>query len=135
MDISGAWLGTYMYSGVMAHMAPVRFEAVFVLEAVGGFSGQITDAEVPGEADVLGRQENGRVQFVKTYRRSGRGYTLPILYKGTLSEDGQYLRGSWCLERRFLGLSLGRAEGTWGARRSHLPEEALSWPPPPQTAD
>ena len=134
-DISGAWSGTYVYSGVMAHMAPVQFEAIFVSESGGGFSGRITDAGDIGEADVLGRHESGQVRFVKTYRRTRYSYALPILYAGTFSEDGQYLQGSWCIERRFLGLSLGRAEGTWGAQRPGLPEKVLVWPPPPQSVN
>ncbi len=133
MDISGAWSGMYVYGGRMARMAPTRFQADFSCTGPEEFTGEIVDADGLGEASVTGTQSGSSFQFVKIYHTAR--HRLPILYRGSVSEDGLYLQGSWHIERKLFGLNLGRAEGMWGAQRPHLPERPLFWPPPPQTPD
>ena len=134
MDISGAWWGMYIYGGPAAQMAPVRFQADFSRAEAEAFTGLIVDADGLGEALVTGTQSGSSFQFVKTYHITRHRYHLPIVYQGSVSEDGLYLQGSWHIERKLFGLSLGKTEGVWGAQRPHLPERPLFWPPP-QSAD
>ena len=135
MDISGEWSGIYFYSGQLANKPPIHFQILFSPVDVGGsFVGHITDANNIGEAVVTGTQTGNSFEFTKTYRTTRYQSPKPIFYQGSVSDDGLYLQGSWCIVRKFFGISL-KAEGLWRAQRPDLPEPPLIWPPPPRRPD
>jgi hypothetical protein len=115
-SITGGWLGTYAYKGRAAGQKPVRFEATFTaLGSEGRFTGTILDDGPLGEAGVTGAQDGRRVHFTKAYfRPSGYTETGPVLYEGTLSEDGRLLVGVWRLELP----GHPSIQGVWDARRT-----------------
>lgn len=112
MNISGTWLGTYWQDG-----QPTRFEATF---AQGGntLSGSILDDGFLGEAQLIGEVVGRSIQFVKRYLTST---TPPIVYTGTISEEGDMMTGSWQIDQSRRGV-LGRRQilsGPWEAHRSN----------------
>ena len=112
--ISGGWLGTYAYKGVLRRKPPVRFEATLAAPSESGrltggivFTGSILDDGGLGEADVRGEQSGLGVRFSKVYR-THKG--SPVSYEGTLSEDGTTMSGTWRIG--------STASGVWDARRA-----------------
>jgi hypothetical protein len=108
-DLTGSWLGTYWQDG-----APTRFEATLV-QGGNSLSGRIADDGRLGEAQVSGEVIGRRVAFTKKYL-AGKGAVKPIDYDGTVSEDGNFIQGSWVIAGE-------KADtGNWEARRN---EEGL----------
>lgn len=106
--ISGGWLGTYAYKGVLRRQPPVRFEATLAAPGPSGrFTGSILDDGKLGEAEVSGEQSGLGVRFSKVYR-SQKAST--VSYEGTLSEDGKAMSGTWRIG--------STAHGVWDARRA-----------------
>lgn len=101
MNISGTWLGTYWQKET-----PTRFESTFTQ---GGniLSGSILDDGYLGEAQVTGEVIGRSVWFTKRYLISS---PAPIDYSGTLSEDANFISGTWKIGKAF--------SGTWEAHRS-----------------
>ncbi len=107
LSIGGGWLGTYSYGGSQNSRPPTRFEATFAApDREGHFMGTILDDGKLGEAHVSGMQQGRSVSFTKAYIGSS---PHPVLYEGTLSEDGKFLNGTWRIN--------ARAHGVWDAHR------------------
>lgn len=102
MDVSGSWLGTYWQDGM-----PTRFEVTFV-QSNNALSGSILDDNYLGEAQLSGDLTGRRIHFVKRYLTSS---PVPIAYIGTLDEAGNFMSGTWKIDRRY--------SGTWEAHRSN----------------
>lgn len=107
-SISGSWTGTYFYLG---DASPCGFEVVF-LEQNGLLDGNILDDSGGGanlgEAILSGTFSYPSVAFKKIYRNNGLD---PIDYRGTMSEDGKMLSGTWVIKK-------SSVTGTWVARRA-----------------
>ena len=135
-SIGGVWNGVYLYTGRQQQMPAIRFQAVFaVLPEAGRFSGEITDENGFGEADVAGTREGRLVCFVKKYRRTLYPRAFPIVYEGTISEDHLSISGTWLIVQRLFGIIPLRSTGAWRAQRPGLPEMQTVWPPPPQASE
>lgn len=102
-SIQGSWKGSYYHDG---EGAPHGFEAVFV-ECTGKIDGNILDHGELGEAMAIGTFSFPCINFTKVYQRKG---TKPVNYRGTMSEDGKTMFGTWCL-------SYTKYYGTWIASR------------------
>lgn len=100
-DISGAWLGTYWQNGNQT-----RFEATFV-QSGNTLTGRILDDGDLGEAQLQGDVTGRSITFKKQYLTS---LPFPIYYSGTISEDEDFMSGTWSIERQ--------GTGRWEARRS-----------------
>ncbi|HEX5324743.1 MAG TPA: hypothetical protein VFW40_13220 [Capsulimonadaceae bacterium] len=124
-NIAGGWLGTYYYIGGNRPDNPrVRFEASFTSSPSGQFEGTILDAHrLLGAANVYGNQHGLSVRFTKAYRSAiPGGRTMRVEYRGTLSEDGQLVRGEWKITGP-CHIPLPWSYGTWEARRAWHSEE------------
>lgn len=102
MDVSGTWLGTYWQDDM-----PTRFEVTFV-QSNNALSGSILDDCYLGEAQLSGDLTGRRIHFVKHYLTSS---PIPIAYTGTLDEEGNFMSGTWKIDRRY--------SGNWEAHRSN----------------
>lgn len=100
-DLNGTWLGTYWQQGM-----PTRFEATLV-QGGNALTGNILDDSYLGEATIAGEVIGRRVSFTKRYLT---GQPTPIYYTGTVSEDEDFIRGTWQI--------VAIASGPWEARRS-----------------
>jgi hypothetical protein len=100
-DLSGAWLGTYWQNG-----NPTRFEATFI-QAGNTLTGSILDDSYLGEARLSGDVIGRRVQFTKKYLLHKQ---TPVNYHGTISEEEDFMQGTWDL-----GIF---GSGNWEAHRS-----------------
>ncbi|MEL7038993.1 MAG: hypothetical protein AAFO04_25800 [Cyanobacteria bacterium J06592_8] len=100
-DLSGTWLGTYWQQGV-----PTRFEATFI-QSGNTLSGSILDDGYLGEAKLSGQVIGRSVNFTKRYLMSS---PQSVSYTGTISEEENYIRGTWNIDFRF--------SGPWEAHRS-----------------
>ncbi len=117
-SVVGGWLGTYRYRGLESLRHPVRFEAVFKLSPDGLLCGEIIDDCALGEATVSVFQSGCSVTFSKCYVRGIRFETVGLTeYRGTLSDDGKSMRGTWQLHVRVANVLIARANGDWEARR------------------
>ncbi len=135
-DISGAWDGVYTYTGRQQQMPAIRFQAVFAVpQEAGRFSGEITDENGFGEAEVAGTRDGRSLRFVKKYRLTLYPRAFPISYEGTLSEDHLSISGTWLIVQRLFGIIPLRSTGDWRAQRPGLPEMQIVWPPPPQAPE
>jgi hypothetical protein len=130
LSIAGGWLGTYYYRGSQAWQEPTRFEASFVQKADGGqFSGTILDDGPLGEANVSGTQTGRVVEFTKVYNLQHPFYeTAPIVYEGTMAEDGLTITGVWAIRSRSSMLRRSRVHGVWEAHRLWSAEEEAQSP-------
>lgn len=108
-SIQGNWQGRYFYK---TRAEAFAFEAVFI-EINGRVEGNILDAGRLGEAVVAGTFGYPSLEFTKRYYQETRGG--PVRYRGTMSEDGKMLSGTW-------QLASGTA-GTWLAVRTDDIEE------------
>ncbi len=107
-SVQGSWLGRYFYK---TRGDAYGFEAVFV-DINGRVEGNILDDSTLGEALVVGSFGYPSIEFTKTYlRKSG---TSPLKYRGSMSEDGKMLSGTW---------SSGLVSGTWLAVRTNDTDE------------
>lgn len=111
--MQGSWRGRYFYTGNVHQ--PCGFEAVF-LESNGIIDGNILDDGNLGEASVGGTFTYPSIAFTKAYRQAG---LSPVSYKGTMSEDGNRLSGTWAIRSGFSGTwtTKGNWSGTWVAVR------------------
>ncbi|WP_218081475.1 hypothetical protein [Anthocerotibacter panamensis] len=98
-DVNGTWLGTYWQSG-----EPTRFEATLAQHG-SALSGNILDDCYLGEATISGEVIGRSIAFTKQYLTTS---PQPVSYTGTISEDGDTMRGQW----RLTGSS-----GPWEAHR------------------
>ena len=98
LDLIGRWDGTYRYSDNSGPVTP--FVAVFS-EVGARFSGEIIEPNahrpVTAHAMVEGVRSGRTVEFTKTYRLAGPTYETPVDYSGRVSEDGQFISGTWFL--------------------------------------
>ena len=85
-NLNGTWLGTYWQQGV-----PTRFELSLV-QGGNTISGSILDDSRLGEASLVGEVIGRRISFTKRYLTSSR-YTID--YTGTVSEEGNFMEGTW----------------------------------------
>jgi hypothetical protein len=102
LSVGGTWLGNYYYDRLSQ---PCGFEAVFA-EQGGVVDGSILDDGNLGEALVVGSFAFPRLQFQKRYDNPA---FSPILYEGTMSDDGKRLSGTWRITEA--------EKGTWTAWR------------------
>ncbi|MGB3535751.1 MAG: hypothetical protein WBA13_19815 [Microcoleaceae cyanobacterium] len=100
-DLNGTWLGTYWQRS-----QPTRFEAT-IIHAGNTLSGNILDHNYLGEARCSGTVTGRQINFTKRYFMSSPD---PITYIGTISEDENYIKGTWNIGFIF--------SGQWEARRS-----------------
>lgn len=100
-DLSGMWLGTYWQEG-----NPTRFEATFI-QSGNTLTGNILDDSYLGEARLSGEVIGRRVQFIKKYLLHQQ---TPVNYQGTISENDDFMQGTWDL-----GIF---GSGNWEAHRS-----------------
>ena len=98
-DLSGIWLGTYWQQG-----QPVRFEMT-VVQGGNKINGNILDDNYLGEASLVGTITGRSISFTKKYVMGSRH---SVQYSGTVSEDGNTMKGKW-------RIILFR--GAWEARR------------------
>ncbi|RYG45618.1 hypothetical protein EON79_12210 [bacterium] len=98
------------------------------------YPGTIVRSELPPESDLDGRVRGREATWMKTYRgdqvttslipgrppHETRAGGVGILYRGTLSEDGQTLKGTWEVrKKRFLGIySTLEGRGEFELRRA-----------------
>ena len=87
-DLSGSWFGNYYYA---SGSTPFAFEAVF-LQMGSSVTGNILDLGRLGEATVAGTFSPPKLKFTKMYYKGGHSQ---VTYRGTISEDGKTLSGSW----------------------------------------
>jgi hypothetical protein len=85
---------------------PTRFEATLV-QGSNALTGNILDDNYLGEATILGEVIGRKVSFTKRYLT---GQPTPIYYTGTVSEDEDFIQGTWQIA--------AIASGPWEARRS-----------------
>ena len=101
-SVQGSWQGRYFYK---TRGDAYGFEAVFV-DIQGRIEGNILDDSTLGEALVVGNFGYPSLEFTKMYlRKTG---DTPLKYRGSMSEDGKMLSGTW---------SSGIISGTWLAVR------------------
>ncbi len=98
-NLSGSWLGTYWQDE-----NPTRFELTLV-QGGNTLSGRILDNNDLGEASLVGDIVGRNVSFTKTYLTNSKH---TVSYTGTVSEDENYMSGSWEID--FLS-------GRWEANR------------------
>ena len=109
-DVSGSWWGNYYYSGLNQSSG---FEAVFVQSGTA-VEGSILDDNSLGEAHLTGSFGSGELSFCKIYNSAARD---PVYYRGTVSEDGKSITGTWRIS--------AAVNGAWKAWRlddEELPE-------------
>lgn len=85
-DLSGTWLGTYWQQGNQT-----RFELTLI-QCGNALSGSILDDGYLGEATLSGEVVGRTIQFSKSYIKVKQ---VPVNYKGTVSEDGNSMSGTW----------------------------------------
>ncbi|HEY9788521.1 MAG TPA: hypothetical protein V6D17_24235 [Candidatus Obscuribacterales bacterium] len=110
-NVSGTWLGNYYYSNISQ---ATGFEAVFV-QSGAAVEGSILDDGALGEAHLTGSFGGGELTFCKIYNSKARD---PVYYRGTLSEDGKSMWGTWRINKE--------CHGMWKAWRlddEELPEQ------------
>ncbi|MBD2629596.1 hypothetical protein [Trichormus variabilis] len=100
-DLSGAWLGTYWQDG-----NPTRFEATFI-QSGNTLTGNILDDSYLGEAQLSGEVIGRQMHFTKKYLLHKQ---TPVNYQGTISEDDDFMQGTWDL-----GMF---GSGNWEAHRN-----------------
>lgn len=100
-DLSGTWLGTYWQQGI-----PTRFELT-LLQGGNCLAGNVLDDSDLGEASLTGEVIGRKIDFTKCYITGSRHC---VHYTGTVSEDGEFMQGSWKLD--FFN------DGSWEAYRS-----------------
>ena len=105
-DLTGSWLGTYWQNG-----EPTRFEATLV-QGGNSLSGNILDDGPLGEANLTGEVVGRSVSFVKQYVTT---QNLAIHYNGTISEEGDYMKGEWSFTQRTRRTTI--VSGNWEAHR------------------
>lgn len=104
--IDGNWRGHYTYA--KQPDAGSTFSAAFE-DSKGALSGEIVDDEWLGAAILVGSFKYPDVQFTKQYT------TLKVAtidYRGTMSDDGKTIRGSWVIHE-----SETTMRGSWHAYR------------------
>jgi hypothetical protein len=106
-DLSGTWLGSYWQNGEQ-----VRFEFALI-HSGNTISGNILDDCYLGEANITGEVIGRNIQFSKQYVFVRQ---VPIEYRGTLSEDGDSMRGNWGFAYKALAFHPA-SSGLWEAHR------------------
>ncbi|WAT18634.1 hypothetical protein OZN62_03370 [Aurantiacibacter sp. MUD11] len=117
-DLSGQWSGEYAYPRDTGPVTPF----LAIIEDHGGrLTGTIIEPNTVEsgtlEADLVGLRHGTGVDFTKTYTPgASRHYSHPVDYVGSVSEDGQVIKGVW---------SLLDLDGTFVMRRELTREEML----------
>ncbi|MGB3796688.1 MAG: hypothetical protein WA957_10355 [Alteraurantiacibacter sp.] len=117
-DLSGQWNGEYFYLRSMGPVTPF----IAIIEDLGGrLSGTIIEPDtIEGgtlEAEIAGTRYGSGIDFTKTYLPAGSVYyNDPVDYVGSVSSDGQTVRGMW---------SLLEWDGTFELRREFTRQELL----------
>lgn len=93
-NITGTWLGTFWQKG-----KPTRFEVTFVQNG-NLICGNILDDGYLGEATLQGEVIGRNISFVKSYLAITEK-RASVNYNGTISEDGNSMRGKWDFFRRY----------------------------------
>ena len=100
-DLSGTWLGTYWQRG-----KPTRFELTLI-HSGNTLTGYSLDQSYMGEASWSGTVTGRHLHCTKCYPLKQQP---PVHYRGTVSEEGNTMQGTWDFG------PLG--SGTWEAHRS-----------------
>lgn len=100
-DISGAWLGSYWQGETQT-----RFEVTFV-QAGNTLTGRVLDDGPLGEAQLIGDVTGRSISFGKRYVTTA---IHMVQYIGTISEDDEFMAGTWSIQ--------GNGSGRWEARRN-----------------
>lgn len=106
-DLSGGWIGSYSYPG---ELEPVPFEAILV-ESGGLLTGETTEpGQRPemgdtGHALLQGVRDGAEVSFVKVYDTIEDD---PVVYEGTVDEEGTEIHGTWTIVGQWSGTFLMR---------------------------
>ncbi len=87
-DLSGTWLGTYWQRG-----QPIRFELT-LLQSSSTLTGHSLDRSHMGEAVWSGTITGRHLHCTKRYPLKQQ---RPVNYRGTVSEDGNAMQGTWGL--------------------------------------
>jgi hypothetical protein len=93
-NITGTWLGTFWQKG-----KPTPFEATFIQNG-NLICGNILDDDYLGEAILQGEVVGRNISFVKSYL-SITEKRASVNYNGTISEDGNSMRGKWDFFSRY----------------------------------
>jgi len=101
-DLTGTWLGSYWQQGEQT-----RFEMTLV-QSGNAIAGNILDDGHLGEANLAGEVTGRTIRFAKSYISL---QSVPINYRGTVSEDENMMSGTWNFGRHF-------DSGHWEAYRS-----------------
>jgi hypothetical protein len=124
MQIQGSWSGWYGYSG---KRLPTQFDIDFMFNDPSNFMGRIFDNGPMGEAMAPGAQMGQNVTFTKTYVDPlMKAYAAKVYYTGWVSDDGNYMHGTWKLGR----YTTGPWEAYRAAPNQYVPVGTV-WPPPP----
>jgi hypothetical protein len=107
-DLSGTWLGSYWQNGKQ-----VRFEFALI-HSGNTISGNILDDGYLGEAHIKGEVISRQIQFSKRYVSVRQA---DIDYSGTISDDGNSMKGNWSFSDKVLGFH-SVAFGPWEAHRN-----------------
>jgi len=101
-DLSGGWIGNYSYPG---EIEPVPFLATLV-EGNGLLTGETREPGQTPEMDAIahallqGTRDGAEVRFTKMYDSIE---DEPILYHGTVDDDGTEIQGSWTIVGEWSG--------------------------------
>ena len=98
-NLSGRWEGEYTYPNGVLPVTP--FLAVLV-DRNGHLSGSVVEPNTIAvgtlEARLAGTRDGVGVDFTKTYPAcSGPDYANPVDYVGTISDEGNVIRGRWSI--------------------------------------
>ena len=147
--VSGTWVGQYRYDPPVT-LFPVPFQLMLKQTWLGRFSGTVSDGDggMPELGTVSGWVRRGRISFTKlmpVLRVAADTGTLPfhehaaksgwaveadtrhppILYEGSLSDDGRRAEGIWRVEAWTLpvlgqlrAFEFPRFSGTWSAQHA-----------------
>ena len=100
MDVSGFWIGKYIYNGISG--VSVEFQAE--LNQLGAIlAGNTTEQNTFDEqarqiliADIFGKVSGSNISFTKTYTNSSKTRDK-VIYNGTISSDGNSIEGTWTI--------------------------------------
>jgi len=106
MDVSGFWIGQYMYSEISAFAVTFQADMTQLGEKVSGdITEQNTFDDQAGQiliADLFGQVNAANITFTKTYTNSRAGLDK-IFYNGTISNDGHAISGTWSIASLWTG--------------------------------
>ncbi|WP_143738179.1 hypothetical protein [Erythrobacter donghaensis] len=100
MDLSGKWDGTYAYPPIPG-AGPVTPFLAEIADVAGRLSGTIIEPNEfrpeTARATLEGMRSDSKVDFLKIYHGAGEEYDEPVVYSGSLSDDGNVITGRWIM--------------------------------------